>query len=318
MQQEQRQHQEQQLEKEQEMIITEIIKEKFKIKKFLIINHLNCNCCDIYNCVKFFNNNDILINNKQIYISFNLLNIENSSINYNHEILNNYNDRFYFVEFNDKILIELERVCMDYYIYKLPVYSSNGKLIVPHMFNINNKINPIILDIDERFIKIIGIKKYINPIKKLINYSLEEIKCALDDINPIAFIILSFLLSFIQYKYRYNPLLELQEKINKTDFTKPVFYEINSQIIHNTNAKDNLLNVSYEYVFDIPLKLNREGYEISLEYQRFLNEYNINMPDIVSSIKSFNNFVRINISDKNKYLKYKKKYLKLKKQLNFM
>jgi hypothetical protein len=192
------------------------------------------------------------------------------------------------------------------------------------MFNINNKINPTILDIDERFIKIIGIKKYINPISsKLFNYSLEEIKCVLDDINLIAFIILSVKLSHIQYKYRYNPLLELQEKINKTDFTRPVFYEIKSELIHNTNAKDNLLNVSYEYIFDISLKLNSEGYEIyptkiSLEYQRFLNEYNINMPDIVSSIKSFNNFVRINISDKNKYLKYKKKYLKLKKQINNM
>lgn len=191
------------------------------------------------------------------------------------------------------------------------------------MFNINNKINPTILDIDERFIKIIGIKKYINPIKKLINYSLEEIKYVLDDINPIAFIILSFLLSHIQYKYRYNSLLELQEKINKTDFTKPVFYEIKSELIHNIDPKDNLLNVSYEYVFDIPLKLNSEGYEIippkiSLEYQRFMKTYKFDMLDIVSGIKSFNNFIQVNISDKNKYLKYKKKYIKLKEQINNM
>ena len=321
------QQQEEQQEEQQELIIRKNIDEfdKYFMSSNRIINHLNCNCCNTYNCVKFFYNNDILINNKQIYISFNLLQKLYTNLNnqYNEISNDNKNNRFCFVEFNDKILIELEIVSIDYYIYKLPVYSSNGKLIIPHMFNTNNKINPTILDIDDRFVKIIGIKKYINPNKKSIKYSLEEIKFALDNINPIAFIILSYLICVMQYKYRYNPLLELQDKINKTDFTKPVFYEINSQIKHNTNINDNLLNVSFEYIFDIPLKLNSEGYEIDpprilLEYQRFHNDYNFDMPNIISSIKSINNFIRINISDKNKYLKYKKKYIKLKEQLNNM
>ena len=89
------------------------------------------------------------------------------------------------------------------------------------------------------------------------------------------------------------------------------------------DTKDNLLNVSYEYVFDIPLKLNSEGYEINppkllFEYQRFFNKYSFDMPNIISGIESFNNFIQVNISDKNKYLKYKKKYIKLKKQINNM
>jgi hypothetical protein len=38
------------------------------------------------------------------------------------ELLVDYNDRFCFVEFNDKILIESEIICMDYFIHKLLLY----------------------------------------------------------------------------------------------------------------------------------------------------------------------------------------------------
>lgn len=329
--QEKQQEQIQEHEHEQEININQTIKTKlsyYKREGITVIHHLNCSCCNMYNCIKFFNNNEILINNKEIYISFNLLTITNDNVTVLNKTTENFlfdTDRICFVEFNDKILIELETICMDYYIYKLPIYSVNGKLIVPHMFNSNNIINPFILDIDVRFVKILGIKKYINPIKQLIIYDLDELRCVINDINPVAFLILSYLLSFVQYKFRYNPSLELLKKINETDFRIKPINDIISPLNHNKEKKDHLLKISYEYAYEIPLKLNLEGYEnepppILYRFSIFYLSYKLELPDLDLERNGIiiNTFFKVNnqLTEKNKYLKYKEKYIKLKQQMN--
>jgi len=317
--------QEQELDKEQEkdmeIIINDIAIKKleyYKIDEILIIQHLNCKCCDTFNCIKFFNNDEILINNKQIYISYNLLNIENPSIQFEYDSVN-FNDRICFVEFNDKILIELETICMKYYLNKLPVYSHKGNLLAPHMYNQNNTTNPLILDIDERFIKILGIKNYINPNQKSIIHTIQEIKLAIDNIHPIAFILLSYLITFVNYKFRYNPSDELIKKINDYEFISYQYLNIELPLIHNEYIKNDITYI-YFYKNENLLKLNEEGYDIvptKLSNILITNSFYL-IPNFEEMPERFRSkFFKLKLSSKYKYLKYKEKYIKLKKQLNY-
>ena len=98
------------------------------------------------------------------------------------------------LSFNDKILIEKETIALEYYLYKLPVYDYTGKLLVPYMGNLCNldRENPLKysrLDIDIRFIKLLGIENYIDPnVKKIIKPDIDIIKM----LNPIGFLLLSY------------------------------------------------------------------------------------------------------------------------------
>jgi hypothetical protein len=131
--------------------INNLIKQKnilineYKIKNKSVILHENCQKCKQYNCTPLFKQiNYMMINNKPIYISYNLLADERLDITY-----------FCFVEFSDMILIENEKVGIDYYIYRLPVYNYNGELI---LFNPN--YNQILI-INIAIVNLLGINNYL-------------------------------------------------------------------------------------------------------------------------------------------------------------
>jgi len=330
----------------------------FKIATTYYTEHLNCHYCDELNCIKLFKSFDIKINNKDIYISFNILTNSFGQKIVDYEIVANlytvsfFRNRFHYIEFNNKILIEIESAALDYYIYKLPVYNHEGRQLVPHMYNKSNETHNLkILDIDSRFIKMLGIKNYINPNPNPNpNYDeyTETIQLVVNDLNPFGLILLSYHLFYNNYKNRYNLSIELQNRINNFEILKQpsddfrITFPVSD--VHNMNPKDNLTNV-YFNIYESKLRLNDDGYVIEpnrIRYNYVYNhqindiqkrkeeldkfkEYTLRLTDeVVPSIPkggyTFNNNtspnIDLNVIDElfyRKYLKYKKKYLKLKK-----
>jgi hypothetical protein len=133
--------------------------DKFPRETYDIIVHLKCSKCFNKNSFPFFSNEyDALINKKKIYVSLNFFKFTKFKIIKTTPLL--------FVEFEDKILIEVACVALDYYITKLPIYNFNGILLNQHLYNKLNTTNPFKLDIDYRIIDILNIENYINPIKR--------------------------------------------------------------------------------------------------------------------------------------------------------
>ena len=344
-QQQQQQEQEQQEEEQEQQRINysnlESKLENFSIHGKCYIEHLNCSYCYQLNSIKLFNSLDIKINNKYIYISYNILTQNQAYPKYqNFEQIATYqftdHKRFYYIEFNDIVLIEIESVALDYYLNKLPVYNHEGILLVPHMYNsLNNPNNLNILDIDIQFIKMLGIKNYINP-----NYhELREfdMQTVVNDLNPFAFILLSYHIFVNPYKYRYNLSIELQNRINNfkiLDEPSPDFEITFDSRTHNSIPNNNLTNV-YFNIYKSELTLNREGYynEPNRIYYRFV--YNHNKNDLIYRISLSYKFIQYKLISDNfgggstfigkaqvidgifykKYLKYKLKYLHLKNNL---
>jgi hypothetical protein len=123
-----------------------------------IIVHLKCSYCFNKNAFPLFSNEyNALINEKKVYVSFNLFCFNNFIINKTTPLV--------FVEFADKILIEVSCVALDYYITKLPIYNFNGIILNQHLYNKLNTTNPFKLDIDYKIVHILNIENYINPIK---------------------------------------------------------------------------------------------------------------------------------------------------------
>jgi len=257
------------------------------VKEFTYITHLNCEYCDKYNCLKFFKNDRIKINNKPIYLSYNfqkqdLMHDRKDSPVYERNAkydilypkttigLRILSDRFYYVEFNNKILIEVENVALDYYIYKLPVYNRFWDLIVPYLGNKNNINNKNKLDIDINFIKLLGIKDYSNPIK--INEVIIPIQEIIDNIN-------NNILKLLHWFFYNNRLgnLEIPEELLLT---------IIQPLEHNLKFEDNIENIYFNKYEQI-LKLNDDGYDLletpknnqDIYYSNsYEKEYNINCP----------------------------------------
>ena len=104
------------------------------------------------NCIKLFKNNNIKINNKDIYISYNFT----CSIKCKPEkpipILNEKS--MLFIEFPNIILIEIDLIGLLYYQNKLPIYTFEKGEIINPILAIDNKFK---LDIDQKFIKIFGL-----------------------------------------------------------------------------------------------------------------------------------------------------------------
>ena len=278
---------------------------KFKINKICYIDHLNCSYCSVINCVKLFESSNIKINNKDIYISFNILNDVTSIYEMPEEI--NYEEiaykpdnhryiytRFHYIEFNDKILIEGEKAALDYYIYKLPVYNHEGRLLVPNMYNKSYEGTKLkILDIDIRFIKMLGIKNYISP--KYFEPEEIDIQSAVDDLTLYGLIILSFHLVHNSYRNRYNLSTELQNRMNEFQIleepTSSDFSIDFSKAEHNVIPKNNLLNV-YFNIYQIKLKLNEDGYEMEPEKIQYNYVYNHQVNDIDERIKNLKKNVK--------------------------
>jgi hypothetical protein len=123
-----------------------ILIDKYRLEHRSVIRHQECEKCKKLNCTPLFKNSShIMINNKPIYISYNLLVDTRQDITY-----------FCFVEFNDIILIENEKIGIDYYIYRLPVYNYKGELIV-----FLPETKPI-LNIDSVLISLFGIQNYLS------------------------------------------------------------------------------------------------------------------------------------------------------------
>ena len=185
----------------------------------------------------------ILFLKKDIYISYNLLYAD-----YNATRINKINFKLCYIKFNDMILIENEIVGLNYYLYKLPVYNFEGKLISPYMGNLfNNKSS--ILDIDINFINMLEIKNYISPnINK--NNSKYNLSDVVNDLNPIGIIILSHYIIFIKNNISFNISSELITKINNTNKYK---YNDNYKNFicsdKNHNITDNITDIYYRYIF---------------------------------------------------------------------
>jgi hypothetical protein len=263
------------------------------MRSLCYIQHLNCELCVKLNCVKLFNSDDIKINNKNIFISYNILTKDQcyppiqefEKYKKYQKITHN---RFYYIEFNDKILIETESVALDYYLNKLPVYNFEGTLLLPHMYNSANDRNLNKLDIDIRFIEMLGISNYINPIDngKSITFSMSSV---IADLNPSAFIILSFHIAYNPYKNRYNLSPDLQNRIinfriiqNKSVDLSPmpkassamrslgsahsttthddVHDKVSKDSEHNTELKDNLTQIYFNI------------YNSTLDFRNFIPE----------------------------------------------
>jgi len=268
---EEHQHEEEEEEKEEQLKIKydkRNLLSNFKFQKTTFIEHLNCPICDKHCCVRLFKSSEIQINNKDIYISFNIL---TDAMPYDEptQLLSIDKDksRFIFIEFNDKILIENEIAVLDYYINKLPVYNFEGKLLVSYMYNGLNKQNYLqILDIDYRFIRMVGIKNYTNPIcdkqtKKMDN---NLIVSAVNNLTKYGFIILAYHLLVCPNKDRYNISealknrinnFEIEQRLDSTDFKIP----ITDTRTHNFTSQDNLTNV-YFNMYNSNLQLDSNGY----------------------------------------------------------
>jgi len=149
----------------------------------------------------------------------------------------------------------------DYYLHKLPVYDYNGNLLLPYMCNLEyiQRTNINTLDIDIRFIKLLGIKNYINPCKnKIFNSERINIDEILEHINPIAFILLAFII-LTRVTDRYNLDIKLLEGIKNFD-KKNIFIEIPTiKLEHNKEAKDNI-EFTYFDIYENKLNLNSNGY----------------------------------------------------------
>jgi len=167
-----------------EISTSKVIKSNYNTETtshIVVMSHTNCELCTINTCMKMFKTDNIMINNKQIYISYNLrykdFIIHESK--YVFALSNGYNSinntRISYVEFNDKILVELEDIVLGYYINKLPCYNIRGIIYNPELYFKYN-INKYILEIDPLFIQIMGIENYKSPFgtKPIVNLIIEK------------------------------------------------------------------------------------------------------------------------------------------------
>ena len=308
----------------------------YRLFYYNVIIHLNCKYCNYVNCIKLFKSDDVMINGKQIYISYNLLTLNTPSFD---DIIRNIieekinDNRFCYVEFNDKFIIECENIGLNYYLYKLPVYNYKGDIFIKSMVNQNNKYKDK-LNIDRRFIKMLGIRNYTNPdIQREIITTSCDIKEVINNINDIALIILCNYIYVCRQKNRFNLHNDFIIFINNLDITK-LNLDINFEegIMHNYNKEDDLFNVCFNE--NHLLYLNDKGYECYIPKNDFqlylpnipdncLDYYNFPLKDTLnlkhSNLQIFNRELKYLINHFNKekslhqkYLKYKKKYLDIK------
>jgi hypothetical protein len=288
---------------------------------------------------KLFKNSNTLINNKEIYISYNIL-VQPITQDryYSHHDYEDYNStsRLCFIEFNDYILIEKELIGINYYINKLPVYDFNGILMDPKL-SINNQYE---LTINPVFKKMLGMKFLIE-----FNTSSDKIKEVVDSLTVIGNVILFYYSKLTNKSKRYSLSKELldsfiilseqinyyKKKINTSGKSNKILKYFNedefiNNNIHNTDEKDNIYHVDITLLnYDYNFELNSNGYinePFKVEYCPLFNvlkiiycndDYRRNeINTIFNREKVFNMKGGINNIFYKKYLKYKNKYNNLK------
>jgi hypothetical protein len=306
--QEQKQEEEQQQNKE---IFKEILQFMDKlydpswIKKINIIKFLNCDICRNYNCIELFKTKDIRINNKKIYISYNFRLDPSKKFNYTEHL--GYYSAVY-IEFNDMILIESYIVAILYYINKLPIYIfENGKIINPILLN-NLTENKFKLNIDPIFVKIFGLKQYLNTSYE--NNTINNIKIneAIDDINPYSLYLIQAMIykkiikNFNNYflskndvkkkeLFAVNFFIKIKKYYYLSEYLKDKFKQID---IFNYNFNSNF-NTNKIYKLNRNVKINNHHNEdnnidisnINFNVNLPLQEYNINLFNL-NNIKTGN------------------------------
>ena len=232
--------------------------EKYHMKNKAIIRHLNCEKCIRFNCVKLFSDDIIKIEKKPIYISLNILNDTIKNITY-----------LCFVEFHNMILIENEKVAIDYYINKLPVYSFNGRLLLDHMSDRK------LIVIDKNFIKLFGIEYYLNPELSDDHEDLIDNIDIIDKLTQESLTIIMYHIILLKVgveqpetddynniKLKYNICIELYTKIENLLTDNPSIltrYTISGE----HNISQNIENVYFDMYKNI-LKLNEHGYTLDI------------------------------------------------------
>jgi len=201
------------------------------------------------------------------------------------------------------------------------------------MYNQNNKY-PSILDIDHGFIKMLGIRNYINPTNKKIEEI--NIQSIVNDLTPHGLIILAYHILNNPYKDRYNLSTELQNRLNDIDIitssanvadTKSL--TINLSIDHSLEENNKLENV-YFNMYESKLKLDESGYaEVpdKIRFKEFFNRWvydrtnlsifnNLRIKNIKESIQEkilrLSNLSKIYNTTSNKDLTF---YTKLKEEI---
>jgi len=142
------------------------------------ILHRNCKECLKINGVKLFRDNGIyMINDLEVYISYNILSFfqglrdisislldTNPNSAFSNDLYNIWNFRICFIMLETAVLIEREAIGLDYYIFKYPVYNNLGKLLYPYLNNSNGKqINK--LNIDPHIVTMLGMIEYTRPVE---------------------------------------------------------------------------------------------------------------------------------------------------------
>ena len=242
------------------------IPELYIPKNLYTIKHLNCKLCNTLNCVKLFKTLDIKINNKDIYISYNILkintNLTRDTQRYSdqHETLLYPSGRFCFIEFNDKILIEAEDISLDYYINKLPVYNFLGQLLLPNMCNLQNTKNLFLLDINKNFLDLIGLVKYVSPFIK--TEAIIPMDIVVKDLSEIGLVILLCLIKNPGNKNRYNisPILYKELKLINVKLSVGSNIELKTEIVHTHNSEYNIENINFHH-YNTILGLNKINYD---------------------------------------------------------
>jgi hypothetical protein len=239
--------------------------------------HYNCDICDILNFVKFFNiDNDIKINKKNVYVSYNLLQKNKKDFD---------NNTLCFVEFDDKIIIEVIIIAFPYYFDILPIYDYNGKLLNPKMIN---KTKSVKLQIDPVFVEILGLQKYY-----IIGEEHKKIENIDVYINQIAPNVLSLLLVHLSYKQEF----ELLQKKNIIRFNEYIF---NNKMLElaienfNTNNLFTKTNINS----NLQEKLN----EVKDNYNNIFDTYNKNIRKKIYD-KLLNRFAYFYTDDKYNEIK---------------
>jgi len=260
-----------------------------------IIEHKNCKACILNVSTKVFNNDDYKINDKQIYISYNLLILKDFDLKqkYDFEYLKLKNiidgDKWCFVELDEYILIENEYIASNYYAYYVPVYDLYGNHINPVIGRIMHK-----LDINTLFGKLIGLKGY----SKYKHTPTELLEIA-SKLKFQAKIILKFNI-IVSSVYRYNLSNELVRILNETNM--PI---INLQIYTK------LVNIISAFAKYEPKKIN----EYITEYKRIIELVEYDDEDIWEHIEEptiIFNTINLAFENKSQELFYKIKNHKIK------
>jgi len=143
--------------------------------------------------------------------------------------------------------------------------------------DIKNIAKIYVLDIDNQFINLLGLKNYINPnIEKIQEDT--PISELIRKINPIGMIVLSYLI-LSKVTDRYELEVEFEEAINNINSIDQSLLKIRLEsVTHNANEKDNIEFLYFD-IYKKILKLNDIGYineNPIIKYKNSSQSYNYN------------------------------------------